>query len=91
MSNDTMKNLFFGSLRSKQTVVRILSLVLFVSIIVFVLYQGTKNSVVINANGEQLEVATHEKQLKMYWPPKTSLFQNMIKYHPHWIPRLSAE
>lgn len=64
MSNDTMKNLFFGSLRSKQTVVRILSLVLFVSIIVFVLYQGTKNSVVINANGEQLEVATHEKTVE---------------------------
>lgn len=64
MSNDTMKNLFFGSLRSKQTVVRILSLVLFVTVIVFVLYQGTKNSVVINANGEQLEVATHEKTVK---------------------------
>ncbi|WP_413364237.1 ubiquitin-like domain-containing protein [Lysinibacillus sp. 3P01SB] len=64
MSNDTMKNLFFGSLRSKQTVVRLLSLVLFVSIIVFVLYQGTKNSVVINANGEQLEVATHEKTVE---------------------------
>jgi uncharacterized protein YabE (DUF348 family) len=64
MSNDTMKNLFFGSLRSKQTVVRILSLVLFVSVIVFVLYQGTKNSVVINANGEQLEITTHEKTVE---------------------------
>ena len=64
MSNDTMKNLFFGSLRSKQTAVRIFSLVLFVAIIVFVLYQGTKDSVVINANGEQLEVATHEKTVK---------------------------
>ena len=64
MSNDTMKNLFFGSLRSKQTVVRILSLVLFVTVIAFVLYQGTKNSVVINANGEQLELTTHAKTVE---------------------------
>lgn len=59
MSNDTMKNLFFGPLRSKQTAVRIISLVLFVSVISFVFYQGTKTSVVIDANGEQLKVATH--------------------------------
>ena len=64
MSNDTRKNLFFGSLRSKQTVVRILSLGLFVTVIAFVLYQGTKNSVVINANGEQLELATHAKTVE---------------------------
>ncbi|WP_332650549.1 ubiquitin-like domain-containing protein [Lysinibacillus sp. 54212] len=59
MSNDTMKNLFFGPLRSKQTAIRIISLVLFVSVISFVLYQGTKTSVVIDANGEQLKIATH--------------------------------
>lgn len=64
MSNDTVKTLFFGSLRSKQTAVRILSLVLFVLVIAFVLYQGTKNSVIINANGEQLDVATHAKTVE---------------------------
>ncbi|WP_431028573.1 ubiquitin-like domain-containing protein [Lysinibacillus sp. LZ02] len=59
MSNHTMKNLFFSSLRRKQTAVRILSLILFVTVILFVLYQGTKTSVVVNANGEQIELATH--------------------------------
>ena len=54
-----MKNLFLGSLRSKQTVVRILSLSLFVSVITFVLYQGTKTPVVVQANGEKVDVATH--------------------------------
>ena len=64
MSNHTMKNLFFSSLRSKQTLVRIISLVLFVSVISFVLYQGTKNTVAITANGEQLQVATHAKTVE---------------------------
>ncbi|MFF5997069.1 ubiquitin-like domain-containing protein [Lysinibacillus sp. KU-BSD001] len=59
MSNHTMKNLFFSSLRRKQTAVRILSLILFVTVILFVLYQGTKTSIVVNANGEQIELATH--------------------------------
>lgn len=48
-----MKNLFLGSLRSKQTVIRIISLVLFVSVISFVLYQGTKQTVTLEANGEK--------------------------------------
>ncbi len=53
MSNNSMKNLFLGSLRSKQTVIRIISLVLFVSVISFVLYQGTKQTVTLEANGEK--------------------------------------
>lgn len=59
MSNNSMKNLFLGSLRSKQTVVRILSLVLFVSVISFVLYEGTKKTVAITLNGVQQEISTH--------------------------------
>lgn len=59
MSKQTMKSQFRGSLRSKQTGVRILSLVLFVSVIAFVLYQGTKTPVSISANGETTEVFTH--------------------------------
>ena len=54
-----MKSQFLGSLRSKQTGVRILSLVLFVSVIAFVLYQGTKTQVSITANGETTELYTH--------------------------------
>lgn len=64
MSNDTMKNLFFSSLRRKQTAVRILTLILFVTVISFVLYQGSKAIVVVNANGEQQEVATHAETVE---------------------------
>jgi uncharacterized protein YabE (DUF348 family) len=59
MSNNSMKSQFLGSLRSKQTGVKILSFVLFVSIIAFVLYQGTKTPVSITVNGETTEVYTH--------------------------------
>lgn len=59
-----MKNLFLGSLRSKQTVIRIISLVLFVSVISFVLYQGTKKAVTLEANGETIEVSTHAKTVE---------------------------
>ncbi|MEB2282353.1 ubiquitin-like domain-containing protein [Lysinibacillus xylanilyticus] len=64
MSNNSMKNLFLGSLRSKQTVISIISLVLFVSVISFVLYQGTKKSVTLDANGETIEVTTHAKTVE---------------------------
>ena len=64
MSNHTMKNLFFSSLRRKQTAVRILTLILFVTVISFVLYQGSKAIVVVNANGEQQEIATHAKTVE---------------------------
>ena len=61
MSNNSMKNLFLGSLRSKQTVIRIISLVLFVSVISFVLYQGTKSP---------LSLKRMEKQSKYQHMPK---------------------
>lgn len=64
MSNNSMKNLFLGSLRSKQTVISIISLVLFVSVISFVLYQGTKKSVTLDENGETIEVTTHAKTVE---------------------------
>ena len=64
MSNDTMKNLFFSSLRRKQTVVRILTLILFITVISFVLYQGSKAIVVVNVNGEQQEIATHAETVE---------------------------
>ncbi len=59
MSNNFMKSQFLGSLRSKQTGVKILSFVLFVSVIAFVLYQGTKTPVSIKVDGETTEVYTH--------------------------------
>ncbi|MCY9548296.1 G5 and 3D domain-containing protein [Lysinibacillus xylanilyticus] len=64
MSNNSMKNLFLGSLRSKQTVISIISLVLFVSVISFVLYQGTKKSVTLDADGKTIEVTTHAKTVE---------------------------
>ncbi|RHW31758.1 DUF348 domain-containing protein [Lysinibacillus yapensis] len=59
MSKISMKNLFRGSLRTKQTVVGIISFILFVSVISFVAYQVTENSVVVNANGKEEEYSTH--------------------------------
>lgn len=59
MSNHSMKSQFLGSLRSKQTGVRTLSVVLFVSVIAFVLYHGTKTPVMLTAYGETTKVYTH--------------------------------
>ena len=59
MLKNSMKSQFLGSLRSKQTGVRILSFVLFVSVIAFVLFQGTKTPVSVTLNGETTEVYTH--------------------------------
>ncbi|MDI7743875.1 ubiquitin-like domain-containing protein [Lysinibacillus fusiformis] len=59
MSKISMKNLFRGSLRSKQTVVGVISLILFVSVVSFVVFQVTKDSVVVNANGKEEEILTH--------------------------------
>ncbi|MGN7478913.1 ubiquitin-like domain-containing protein [Solibacillus silvestris] len=59
MSNHSMKSQFLGSLRNKQTGVRIISVVLFVSVIAFVLYHGTKTPVMFTANGETSKVYTH--------------------------------
>lgn len=66
MTNHSMKNLFLGSLRRKQTVVRIISLILFVSVISFVLFEGTKKTVTFEANGEVKEVATHAKTVEEF-------------------------
>ncbi|SES43594.1 G5 and 3D domain-containing protein [Psychrobacillus sp. OK032] len=59
MSNNTMKNLFFHSLRSKQTLVTIASLLLFLAVVSFVLFEGTKKTVALTVNGEQQEILTH--------------------------------
>lgn len=64
MSNHTMKNLFLGSLRSKEGIIKILSGILFLAVIGFVLFQGTKTTVVLNLNGEEQELATHAKTVE---------------------------
>ncbi|MFY0519280.1 ubiquitin-like domain-containing protein [Lysinibacillus sp. UGB7] len=59
-----MKNLFLGSLKTKQTVIGFISLVLLVSVISFVLYQVTKKTVTLDANGETIKIATHTKTVE---------------------------
>lgn len=54
-----MKNLFFHSLRSKQTLVTVASLLLFLAVVSFVLFEGTKKTVALTVNGEQQEILTH--------------------------------
>lgn len=56
-----MKNLFLGSLRNQRMLINIVTAIVFVSVITFVLYEGTKKSVALDANGEQLEISTHAK------------------------------
>lgn len=58
MSKDTMKNLFSMSLRSKQIAAAAVALALFVSIISLVLYEGSKKSVTLQVNDEQIEIKT---------------------------------
>ena len=48
-------------MRNKQMFTRIIALVVFASVISFVLYEGTKKSVAVDADGEQLEISTHAK------------------------------
>ena len=54
-----MKNLFFNSLRSKQTLVSGVSLLLFLAVISFVLFEGTKKTVAFTVDGKQQEILTH--------------------------------
>lgn len=59
MSKNTMKNLFFKSLRSKKIAITVVSLTLFVAVISFVLFEGTKKSITLDVNGEELKIKTH--------------------------------
>lgn len=82
MSSFTMKNLFQGPLRSKQTRVNIISLILFVSVITFVLYQGTKSPVIVNVNGEEEKVYTHAKTVNELFEEKGIAFTEHDKVSP---------
>ncbi|WP_391206145.1 ubiquitin-like domain-containing protein [Psychrobacillus sp. L4] len=59
MSNNSMENLFFHSLRSKQTLVVVGTILLFLAVVSFVLFEGTKKTVALTVNGEQQEILTH--------------------------------
>ncbi|MFD1926724.1 ubiquitin-like domain-containing protein [Sporosarcina siberiensis] len=59
MSNRPMKSLFFSSLRSKEVAVTVLAFILFFTVITLVFYEGTKKSITLDVNGEELEIKTH--------------------------------
>jgi uncharacterized protein YabE (DUF348 family) len=59
MSKSTMKNLFIKSLRSKNVAITVVSLTLFVTVISLVLFEGTKKSITLDVNGEELNIKTH--------------------------------
>ncbi|MHA6260508.1 ubiquitin-like domain-containing protein [Sporosarcina sp. CAU 1771] len=59
MSNRSMKNLFLGSLRSKEIAVTIVAFMLFLTVLSLVFYEGAKKSVTLNVNGEELVIKTH--------------------------------
>jgi len=54
-----MKKLFFRSLRSKEIAVTVLAFMLFFTVITLVFYEGTKKSITLGVNGEELEIKTH--------------------------------
>ena len=88
MLKNSMKNLFLGSLRSKQTVVGVLTLVLFVSVISFVVFQATKSSVVVSANGETiLEVSTHSKTIRELFEKENLV----VSEYDNLLPSLDTE
>src|SRR3954452_11733566 len=58
MLKSNMKNLFSMSLRSKRIALVTVAFALFVSIISLVLYEGTKKSVTLHVNDEQIEIKT---------------------------------
>ncbi len=59
MSNNSMKNLFTQSLRTKQTGISVIAVILFISVISAVLFVGTKNTVALTVNGKKQEIHTH--------------------------------
>ena len=61
MTNYSMKNLFLRSLRKKRT---LLSIVLFASIIGFVLAEGTKKVVTLQADGQVTQFTTNAHTVK---------------------------
>lgn len=63
MSSNPIRKILFG-IKYKQSVVTILFMVLFVAVISFVLYQGTKKPVTIHANGEEMKILTHAKTVE---------------------------
>lgn len=59
MTIKPMKNLFLQSMRRKKKEMKIVFVTLFVLIISFVLFEGTKNTVTLTLNGKSKEVTTH--------------------------------
>lgn len=59
MTNKSMKNLFFKTLRNKQTGIAIIAVILFVSVLSAVLFIGTKHTIALSLNGKQQEIQTH--------------------------------
>ncbi len=64
MQKNNMENLFLPSLRSKKTLVTVVSLLVFLAAVTFVLYEGTKKTVSLTVNGKQQEITTHAHTVK---------------------------
>lgn len=63
MSKSPIGNSFFGK-KPKQTLVIALSFVLLVSVISFLVYEGSKNVVYLSVNGEENKISTHAKTVE---------------------------
>lgn len=59
MSNETNKPKSSKLFKGKSLAVTIATVLLFAAVLTFAIYEGTKNTVTVTANGEQEEVRTH--------------------------------
>ena len=59
MPKSTMKSLFLKSLRGKRLAITAISFALFVTVISLVLFEGTKKSITLDVDGEELNIQTH--------------------------------
>lgn len=64
MTKRTMGNLFFQSLRFKKIAAGTAILAIFVTVLSLVVYEGTKKSILLEADGETLELKTHAKTVE---------------------------
>lgn len=59
MKSDTMKSLFYTSLRSQRIAIMAAVAIIFVTVVSLALYEGNKKSVTLAVNGEQQEIRTY--------------------------------
>jgi uncharacterized protein YabE (DUF348 family) len=64
MSDENMKNLFSKSMKKRKWAILTVSIVAFVAVFGYLLFEGTKKSVALTLNGEEKEIRTHANTIQ---------------------------